>query len=330
MNNLSNIGFYTLTDTRALNSSVVSPLWRCELILTNRCNFNCTYCRGLKKQDQRDLSFTEAKLIVKMWASENLQNIRFSGGEPTLWPGLINLVKYSKFCNIKRIAISTNGTANFDFYYKLYKSGVSDFSISLDACCASTADTMSGKKGLYKKIISNIKELSKLTYVTVGVVLTDTNIRELPKIINLASELGVSDVRIITAAQDNNRIKDLKLPQNILNKYPILAYRYKNIISGRHVRGLTKNDTKHCPLVLDDMAIVNNVHYPCIIYLREHGEPIGDIEDYDIKRIRQERLNWFKTHDCYEDYICNKNCLDVCIDYNSKWFRYKEDNNYGY
>lgn len=38
---LENIGFYTLSDYRASQCSVSSPLWRCELILTDRCNYHC-------------------------------------------------------------------------------------------------------------------------------------------------------------------------------------------------------------------------------------------------------------------------------------------------
>jgi len=42
---LKEIGFYTLSDDRAKQASETSPLQRCELILTARCNFRCPYCR---------------------------------------------------------------------------------------------------------------------------------------------------------------------------------------------------------------------------------------------------------------------------------------------
>ena len=43
---LEDIGFYTLSDSRARNASENSPLWRCELLITSQCNFKCPYCRG--------------------------------------------------------------------------------------------------------------------------------------------------------------------------------------------------------------------------------------------------------------------------------------------
>lgn len=322
---LKEIGFYTLEDNRAQNACVFSPLWRCELILTHRCNFNCPYCRGMQKEDQRDLTWDEARSVVRMWAQAGLKNIRFSGGEPTLWKDLPALVKFAKWAGIERIAVSTNGSADFSLYHTLYDMGVNDFSISLDGCCSSTAKIMNGGKDTWEKVKKNIQDLSKLTYVTVGVVLTDQNIGETSSIAKFASEeLGVADIRLITAAQENDSLKDLQIPKKVLLSHPILNYRVKNFMGGRHVRGISQKDTFLCPLVLDDMAIMNGKHFPCIIYMREHGAPIGEVQDFDIKRIRKERLEWFQNHNCYKDKICQKNCLDVCIDYNNRWVHYHE------
>lgn len=315
--NLETIGFYTLYDKRAKEVSDKSRLKRCELILTNRCNFNCPYCRGFKKDDKKDLSKEEAYKIVDMWSSQGLENIRFSGGEPTIWPHLIDLVKHSVKKNINRIAVSTNGSATTDYYFELANAGVNDFSISLDSCCSSVGNKMAGKKDIWETIIHNIKELSKITYVTVGVVLTNENYYELNDIISFASSLGVADIRIIPAAQDSKKLQGLQINDDLLKKHPILFYRYKNFKNGRGVRGLQINDNNQCPLVLDDMAILNGKHYPCIIYMRELGKPIGKINN-NIREIREQRKHWFENHNCFEDDICKNNCLDVCIDYNNK------------
>ena len=73
------------------------------------------------------------------------------------------------------------------------------------------------------------------------------------------------------------------------------------------MRGLFTNDTK-CPLVLDDMAIMGNQHYPCIIYMREGGSAIGTVE------VCAERKAWFENVNVYENKIFRKNCLDVCVE----------------
>lgn len=305
---LEDIGFYTLSDNRAKTSSQFSPLYRCELILTDRCNFKCPYCRGL--QNGNDLPFATALQILNYWISERLINIRFSGGEPTLYKHLISLIHIAKKGKIKRIAVSTNGGADLNLYKQLINAGVNDFSISLDACCTSTGDIMAGKKGSWKRVIENIKQLSQLTYISVGIVVNENNNNELEKTILLAHKLGVKDIRIIPSAQYNKKLQ-LNIPNKIINEHPILKYRLQN---NRHIRGLNKEDSKKCKLVLDDMAIWNGEHYPCIIYLREQGKAIGRIS----KNTRLERFNWYQKHDSWQDKICKNNCLDVCIAFNNK------------
>lgn len=316
---LEKIGFYTLDDERVkrvIKEEHKSPLHRCELILTDRCNFKCPYCRGMKDGDKGDLSYSDACDIVLKWAKEGLKNVRFSGGEPTIWPRLPDLVRFTKSLGVERIALSTNGSADFWDYLHLFYSGVNDFSISLDACCSSTADKMAGIEGAYERVVNNIKYLSNLTYVTVGVVLTKENIEEVNKIVEMASGLGVADIRLISAAQWNSDdIKRIKISDEILAKHPILKYRINNFKNNVNVRGIQENDCHRCSLVLDDMAVLNGKHYPCIIYMREHGEPIGRMSG----DFRKDRQRWFLMHDSSKDPICKKNCLDVCIDYNNRF-----------
>jgi sulfatase maturation enzyme AslB (radical SAM superfamily) len=307
---LAKIGFYTLEDERAAKVSSFTPLWRCEMLLTSRCNFNCTYCR---KRTEPDIPIEQARHTLDIWVSEGLKNIRFSGGEPTLYPHLLELVKRAKEREVEHIAISTNGTAPLVEYERLVEAGVNDFSVSLDACCSETGDKIAGKKGSYDTVISAIRYLSERTYVTLGVVLFEENISEVEEIVQLGYDLGVSDIRLISAAQWDKPLHT-NIPQHIRNKMPILNYRLTNLELGRHVRGIKDKDCNHCPLVLDDMAVEGNKHYPCIIYLRERGESIGEVGPF----IRKERLDWYGKHNTHADPICRKNCLDVCVDYNNQ------------
>lgn len=326
---LEDIGFYTLDDHRAMNASTTSNLWRCELLLTDTCNFECPYCRGMEEPDKGHISWEKAKFIIQGWAAHGLQNVRFSGGEPTLWKGgdgknILDIVALAKELGIKRIALSTNGSVSTAFYDQLVEAGVNDFSISLDACCAEVGDEMAGgKKGAWNKVAKNIEHLSKKTYVTVGVVFTERNVPQFIDVVSFANSIGVDDIRVLSSAQWNESFRDIKIAPTILDQHPILKYRMANYNSGRHVRGLRTKDTQYCPLAMDDMAILNSKHYPCIIALREHSPPIGQI-DYSlspfeaIKKVRQERYDWMLGHNAHKDIVCANNCLDVCVDYNNK------------
>jgi len=316
MSKLEDIGFYTLSDQRAFNCSTKTPLWRCELILTDKCNFRCPYCRGLRDDIKGTIPFEKASQILSYWTKEKLKNVRFSGGEPTLYKGLPELVKQCKDGGVERIAISTNGSASMELYRQLVEAGANDFSISLDGGCCSIGDKMAGGiPGAWDKVVGTIRELSKITYVTVGMVFTESNIDDCKESVLFADSLGVSDVRVIPAAQYDQALSKLaELPGEVLDRLPILKYRIKNINAVRHVRGLRETDCDKCWLVLDDMAIAGDYHFPCIIYLREGGDPIGKVGP----NMREERYEWLKRHNSQKDPICKKMCLDVCIDYCNK------------
>lgn len=320
---LSEIGFYTLSNERAKNASSTSQMRRGELIITEYCNFHCPYCRGLSdgiygEREVKRLSLDEIKRVIDLWCDpEPIENIRFSGGEPTLHSDIREIVSYAKEKGVKRIALSTNGSNLFELYENLIGRGVNDFSISLDACCADDGDKMSGGiAGSWEQVVENIRKLSELTYVTVGVVLTPDNIDATIDTIRFAHKLGVSDIRIISAAQWNKPIPRLnEVEREIRAAHPILDYRIRHFTEGRNVRGLRKTDAPKCGLVLDDSAIAGDFHFPCIIYMREKGEPIGRVSE----DMRKERLMWFIETLTHRDPICSEMCLDVCIDYNNMW-----------
>lgn len=310
---LETIGFYTLSDNRAATSCHTSQLSRCELVLTARCNFRCPYCRSVGGED---VAFEEAADVVKRWAADGLRNIRFSGGEPTLYAGLADLCKLAKSLGAEHVAVSTNGSAATEVYEQLIACGVNDFSVSLDACCAEDGDRMAGGvKGAFDTVSRNIRWLAARTYATVGVVLTEANLAKVNNIIRFADGLGVSDIRIIPAAQNGDRFHEVQVDADLLAKYPILNYRIGNIQAARPVRGLRKGDARRCGLVLDDMAVNQGKHYPCIIYMRESGQAIGNTGD----NMRAERKAWYEAHDTHSDPICKANCLDVCVDYNNRF-----------
>lgn len=320
---LENIGFYTLSNERVKNTSATSQMKRCEMIITEYCNFKCPYCRGLKPEiygnrKLKQLSLDEIKQNIDYWCeNEPLENIRFSGGEPTLHKNIVEVIEYAKFIGIKRIAISTNGSNKFELYEKLVNAGVNDFSISLDADCASDGDMMAGYvEGSWNVVVENIKKLSELTYVTVGVVLTPENVDKTISTIRFAHSLGVADIRIISAAQWNKPIPRLnEVEDDIRKAHPILDYRIKHFAEGRNVRGIKETDANRCALVLDDSVIAGDYHFPCVIYMREGGAPIGKVST----NMREERKKWFDNHDTSKDHICKNNCLDVCVDYNNKY-----------
>jgi MoaA/NifB/PqqE/SkfB family radical SAM enzyme len=320
---LLEIGFYTLSDERVRQAPESNCISRGEIIITEECNFRCPYCRGLDQTIYGDrttkrLSLEEVKDRIDLW--HPIKNIRFSGGEPTSHPDLIEIVRYAKSRGVERIAISTNGSSKTDLYRKLLEAGVNDFSISLDACCAEDGDRMAGGiKGAFNAVINNLEWLARRTYVTVGIVLTPTNLKGAANTISMAHQMGVSDIRVISAAQWNREPVELAgLEDWILRAHPILDYRIQRMRKGLSIRGIQDTDNYRCPLVLDDSVIAGDYFFPCVIYMREKGNPIGKVGP----GMREARVAWLERTNTHKDPICQKNCLDVCVEYNNRYRDY--------
>lgn len=311
---LEDIGFYTLSEERARSANETTSVKRLEVLITDRCNFRCPYCRGVKPELRGDIDVYDFCRYLD--CLEGLvENVRFSGGEPTLHKDLPAMVHRAVLGGAKMVAVSTNGSASWGTYQGLIDEGVNDFSVSLDACCGAGFKKMSGGSNKWDEVRSNIEKLASAVYTTVGIVLDDGNERDVSGVISFAKSLGVADIRVIPSAQRSDRLSELS---EVYGNHPILNYRIRNSSGGVSVRGMSRKDFHRCPLVLDDVAIAGGKHFPCIIYLREGGAEIGPVSS----RMRTERKEWFRNHDVYNDQICKHNCLDVCREYNNHWRDY--------
>ena len=85
-----------------------------RISLTDRCNLRCVYCMPAAGIDFRPpeelLQDDELLLLVRVAAELGVTKVRLTGGEPTVRPGLVELVQeISGISGIEDIAMTTNG-----------------------------------------------------------------------------------------------------------------------------------------------------------------------------------------------------------------------------
>lgn len=110
-----------------------------RISLTDRCNLRCIYCMPSDVEFRDEyvndtLSTEDYKFIIKSMANSGITKLRFTGGEPTLHPGLNELIWFAKNeCNINDIAITTNGLNLARIASTLKANGLNKVNISLDS-----------------------------------------------------------------------------------------------------------------------------------------------------------------------------------------------------
>ena len=102
---------------------------RTVLYPTMLCNLKCPFCyyRYLQKSTHRD--FEDLKKIVDSWKNYYIDSVDITGGEPTIFPKIVDLVKYIKERKYKTTII-TNATLP-GLIPKLAEAGLDEFLISI-------------------------------------------------------------------------------------------------------------------------------------------------------------------------------------------------------
>ena len=128
-------------------------------IVNERCNVKCRYCEYWRLPQYRD------EMSIEEWQNALLSikdfvgtfSISFSGGEPFIKPGFIDLMA---FCHQNGIhsGVTTNGSAlNRKNAAKLVEAQPWNLNVSVDAPNAELHDYLRGWPGLFQKLSDGIK-----------------------------------------------------------------------------------------------------------------------------------------------------------------------------
>jgi GTP 3',8-cyclase len=109
-----------------------------RISVTDRCNFRCLYCMplaGLEWLPKSEiLTYEEIAAIVGELAPLGLRRLRITGGEPTLRPDLVRLIRMLRSIpEIEDISLSTNGVHLPAFATKFAVAGLDRVNMSADS-----------------------------------------------------------------------------------------------------------------------------------------------------------------------------------------------------
>ena len=114
------------------------PLNYLRLAVTDRCNLRCFYCmpaEGLPWHGKDQiLSYEEMLRLVSILADLGISKVRITGGEPFVRKDLIPFMnELSQIQGIKKVNITTNGTAPLTQVAALKAMGINAVNLSLDS-----------------------------------------------------------------------------------------------------------------------------------------------------------------------------------------------------
>ena len=105
-------------------------------LTTNRsCNNRCTWCYAFNSlNNPNSMDFEKAKLLVADLKTRNVKKIILIGGEPTLYPHFIDLIKFIRQQDI-RVSVASNGKMfkNKAFAKSVIDTGINSIDFSIKA-----------------------------------------------------------------------------------------------------------------------------------------------------------------------------------------------------
>jgi len=110
-----------------------------RISLTDKCNFRCLYCMpecGIEKKEHSEIiSLEDMFTVIKVLSELGIKKVRFTGGEPLVRKGAIDLIErvHEELPSIENISITTNGVFLPSYIDRLKKVNLSSVNISIDS-----------------------------------------------------------------------------------------------------------------------------------------------------------------------------------------------------
>lgn len=196
----------------------------CVVELTEACNFNCKWCyasSSYKNKNFRHIEMEDLERLLNMMADSGIRQVTYSGGEPSIYPGLDHAIKFANELGLI-VHINTNGfLLTNDIAKKWRRLGVTQVQVNIDSLNPSRHDEIRGKKGSFDRAIRAIRNANSagMTAIT-QTVLTSENENEVFKLMDLARKNGVKRIRVW----------DMMLTGHASGKEDLLPGRYIEIL----------------------------------------------------------------------------------------------------
>jgi cyclic pyranopterin phosphate synthase len=150
--------------TRSLIDGYGRQISDLRISVTDRCNFRCVYCmpeegmQWLKRETI--LSFEEIERIARIGVELGIEEVRLTGGEPTLRPDLPDLVERLARLPLRSLSLTTNGFLLRSLAAPLAEAGLKRINVSLDTLQHDRFHQIARRRGL-DEVLGGLEELER-------------------------------------------------------------------------------------------------------------------------------------------------------------------------
>jgi len=249
---------------------------RVVIIAGYKCNCRCLFCLNSHKRGIPDKTTQEIKEEMIESKKRGAKYLELNGGEMTIRPDIIDLVKFARNLNFSVITIPTNGLmfSYKTFTKKIIEAGLNSIIFSIHGHNAKLHDYLTRVPGSFKKLEQGLKNVKnciknlglKNIYLGSDTTIIKQNYRYLPQIGKYIFDLGFRDSEFIFVDPTYGAAYDdfAKLVPKISE---IAPYAHKCLDIGR------ENHIPHW-----------HIRYVPLCHFRDYLDQISELEELKIFR----------------------------------------------
>ena len=127
------------------------------------CNNRCVFCyqkglRAISRGAEQLLPYEEVCARIRFGVEASFDELSLTGGEPTIRPDFLDIVRYARAQGMRRVAVTTNGArlARPDFFAAAVEAGLTSMGVSVHGPTPEEHDAITGRPGSFAKALRAI------------------------------------------------------------------------------------------------------------------------------------------------------------------------------
>ena len=322
------------------------PLHRVTVFVTYRCNLACTYCKTIVRgpadllalpQRARSIDLEQFAAMLAGHATTPIEHLHFTGGEATLLRELPAMVQLAKAHGVRCVSLTTNGTLPPRNYEALVQAGIDEIRVSLDDAHGGGCAGGELQPSSWLRSLATVRALGRLRrrgapfFLILNTVVERHNRERLPELLRTLLELHPDDVKLITSVDEKDELGAFAgagqviaalravLAEHPEARFPLLRRKLDTVFA-RDAIGLdtarpAADGSWRCYIPLTERTIDGEFYYPCSVWLREGGAPLGRTDEPQAEQ-RRKSATFTAEHDCRAEPICRRYCLHCTRQFN--------------
>ncbi|MCX7945261.1 MAG: radical SAM protein [Deltaproteobacteria bacterium] len=202
-----------------------------EVNIGKLCNNSCIFCANgiVSKEENKLVDFQKIKFEIQKAYNSGFRSLGFLGGEITIHPDVLNIIKFAKEVGFERISLCTNGRrlSDYNFTKSLVDAGATRFMISIHSHREEIENFLNNRNNAFREKIEGLKNLVKMNNkikdgISLNTCIHNLNYKELEEFITFFKNLKIFDFRFNFIRPENKAQFDKNIIPNLTSLKPYI------------------------------------------------------------------------------------------------------------